>query len=158
VATTVSAEVTNILPKTEQDLTTHFTASPTYTQIKASAIDRAKLRLYRGASVPAESGMDERIIYLLADMASVNIIEAAVDYYKSQMLAENVDEANVTYYDKIAALTDKRDRLTARIERELPDVLDLLAPTFAAHKVPLVTSRGRQKMTRNPWSRVEPWR
>jgi hypothetical protein len=156
--TTVGAEVTVILPKTEQDLTVHFTANPTYAEIKASAIDRAKKRLYRGSTPPSESGMDERIIYLLADMASLYIIEAAVDYYKSQMLAENVDEANVTYYDKIAALTEKRDRLTARIEQELSDVLDLLAPTFAAHKVPLVTSRGQRKMTRNPWARVEPWR
>ena len=132
----ISALVTAVWPVTDAKLTEE-TSVLDYATAKATAIARAKRKLYGTAAIPADDNdIDEIARYWIADRAVLNLIPTAIDYYMTkQRLSDSKDDMTVSYYDKIAALQDLRNQLEADCRNGLDDAKNAINASDAPESV-----------------------
>lgn len=149
------AELVGIqLAQTEADIHTD-SESIKWMQAKEAAIERAKIDLYYGMTMPEEAAMAMLVKFYLADCAAVYLIETATDWYKSQArLSDSKDGASIQWYDKVDALERQTLKLYARIAKTRDRIGAIVAGASAGDfaNVPLtqVADEGRGHVTVDP--------
>jgi hypothetical protein len=141
------------MPQTEADLSGDSGLG--YDGMKASAIARAKLDIYRSVTPPAEADTPDLVLFQIADIATVYLAQAAKDYYKTKArMSDAKDGATIAYYDRVDVLDSLIVELKTRVARNADAVAALVSGSKnesleAAAGLPLVSGDGR-KVTPDP--------